>query len=58
MRRALALSTLATIGLAALALGWASLTSAQQDAAYTSPADARRALTEARRQGAAARGHV
>lgn len=50
MRRASALFLLASITLGAAALGWA-----QQEAAYTSLGDARRALADARQQGAAAR---
>ncbi|MBC2664505.1 peptidoglycan DD-metalloendopeptidase family protein [Novosphingobium flavum] len=55
MRRApaLALAVLAATG--ALALGWSALGSAQEEAALTSAGDARRALSEARSQGDAAR---
>lgn len=54
MRRVLILAA-APLALGALALGWATLGRAQQDAGYASPGDARRALAEAQHQGNAAR---
>lgn len=55
MRRAVVFSSFVTLALGAVALGWAVSGTAQQEADFTSPGDARRALADARRQGAAAR---